>query len=333
MDLRQIAEERATKMSMQQEGGYGSTASSGISPMKPDDRRRSKRFLPSPAGDVNMTPEIARLNEIDYKWNGSRARVSMGEFIPPRWIPDEAATQCVLCKSEFDWINRRHHCRHCGNIYCGACTEHTALLPDEFGLRDPQRVCKPCSDVLRPLQSSLQHNIANHQQLNSVNIASTNCNMRRYCNMPVSFNMASQIRKAAYTVYNFQQTGLIKDRAIPLRLLANAKGLAFITIIKGGFFFAPRIGTGIVIARMRSGQWSAPTAIGTFGVAWGLVAGLELTDYMVLLNTDDAVRVFAGSGQLCAGGVVDLTIGPIGRYVLINVGFLGRYKDLICCSA
>jgi lipid-binding SYLF domain-containing protein len=93
----------------------------------------------------------------------------------------------------------------------------------------------------------------------------------------------------------------IKDKAIPLRLLAKARGIAFLTILKGGFIFAPRIGTGLVVARLASGEWSAPTAIGTIGLSWGAVAGVDVTDTIIILNTDDAVTAFSGLGQISVG--------------------------------
>jgi len=41
------------------------------------------------SSETNETPRIAQLAEIDYKWNGSRARAQTGDFIIPRWVPDE----------------------------------------------------------------------------------------------------------------------------------------------------------------------------------------------------------------------------------------------------
>jgi FYVE zinc finger len=44
---------------------------------------------------------------------------------PPaaRWVPDEEATHCCSddCKSQFGLINRKHHCRGCGKIFCNSC--------------------------------------------------------------------------------------------------------------------------------------------------------------------------------------------------------------------
>ena len=39
-------------------------------------------------------------------------------FLPKdNWIPDDHVTKCTLCEKAFDMMNRRHHCRMCGNIF------------------------------------------------------------------------------------------------------------------------------------------------------------------------------------------------------------------------
>eukprot|EP01038_Epipyxis_sp_PR26KG_P004156 gene4156-5920_t len=313
MDIRQAAEERASQKEFERQ----------ISPVRPVSyRQRSYRRIPntlptvslaSDVGDKNNTPEIAKLVEIDYKWNGTRARAESGEFIVPRWVPDEEVFYCKKCNAEFDWANRKHHCRYCGFIFCDQCSSTRLLLPSQFGLRDPQRVCIVCSEFLIPQQAFLSNNIANHQCVNTIDIATSQCNMRRYLNFPVAFSMNYEIQKAAYTVYNLFILEYFRDKAIPLRLLANAKGLAFLTVIKGGFIFAPRIGTGLVIAKLPNGSWSAPSAIGTIGLSWGAVIGMDVTDYVIILNTDEAVTAFSGYGQVSIGAGVEVAVGPIGR--------------------
>lgn len=80
-----------------------------------------------------------------------------------------------------------------------------------------------------------------------------------------------------------------------------------------GFIFAPRLGTGLVISRLSDGRWSGPTAIGTFGVCWGALLGADLTDYVIVLNTTEAVEAFSGTGQVSIGLGVDIAVGPVGR--------------------
>lgn len=57
---------------------------------------------------------------------------------------------------------------------------------------------------------------------------------------------------------------------IPARLLEEAKGIAVMTVVKGGFGLAGlEFGTGLVVARLGVDRWSAPLAIGTAGLSWG----------------------------------------------------------------
>ena len=39
----------------------------------------------------------------------------------PTPVLDSAATSCFLCRSTFNLLVRRHHCRRCGGIFCGKC--------------------------------------------------------------------------------------------------------------------------------------------------------------------------------------------------------------------
>jgi lipid-binding SYLF domain-containing protein len=61
--------------------------------------------------------------------------------------------------------------------------------------------------------------------------------------------------------------------------------LQFLTVIKVGFVFTGRVGTGLVVARLPDGRWSAPSAIATAGVGWGAQIGGEITDFVIILNT------------------------------------------------
>ena len=65
------------------------------------------------------------------------------------WVPDADANVCKKCRTEFGWFTRKvcslqhifvellskswaslqHHCRFCGDIFCGTCTPNNC----EFG--------------------------------------------------------------------------------------------------------------------------------------------------------------------------------------------------------
>lgn len=76
---------------------------------------------------------------------------------------------------------------------------------------------------------------------------------------------------------------------------------------------APRMGTGLVVARLPDSTWSAPAAIGTVGCNWGALVGADMTDYIVILNTPEAVTAFSGVGHATAGVAMEMAIGPLGR--------------------
>jgi lipid-binding SYLF domain-containing protein len=88
----------------------------------------------------------------------------------------------------------------------------------------------------------------------------------RWLNSPIAMSMNEEIRKAAYTIRNFMYTGgVIHDKQIPMELLRIARGLAFLTVVKAGFLLTGKVGTGLVVARLPDGSWSAPSAIATAG--------------------------------------------------------------------
>ena len=103
------------------------------------------------------------------------------------------------------------------------------------------------------------------------------------------------------------------EKVIPPSILSNAKGFAIITILKAGFLGSGRVGSGLVIARLPNGQWSAPSAIAAAGGGFGGQIGFELTDFVFVLNDTNAVKTFAQAGSLTLGGNVSLAAGPVGR--------------------
>ena len=56
------------------------------------------------------------------------------------WVPDTHKSNCSLCNDKFTFVNRRHHCRRCGELVCGKCSKFK--LPNAEGVQ--QRACKKC---------------------------------------------------------------------------------------------------------------------------------------------------------------------------------------------
>ncbi|KAL9931713.1 hypothetical protein V8E36_009499 [Tilletia maclaganii] len=100
--------------------------------------------------------------------------------------------------------------------------------------------------------------------------------------------------------------------SIPKAVLQQAKGLAIFSVVKAGFVWSARAGSGVVIARLPDGSWSAPSCLATGGVGIGLQIGADLSEFVVVMNSEEAVRSFALTGNLTLGGSLSASAGPIG---------------------
>ena len=88
--------------------------------------------------------------------------------------------------------------------------------------------------------------------------------------------------------------------------------MAIFQVLKAGFVFSGKAGSGLVIARLPDGSWSAPSCIATGGLGWGLQIGADITDFVIVLNSEDAVRAFSIGGNVTIGGNISAAAGPIG---------------------
>ena len=58
------------------------------------------------------------------------------------WKPNGSSNVCSNCDVKFTFVNRRHHCRKCGELVCRKCSTQNVLVADIGGKK--MRVCDAC---------------------------------------------------------------------------------------------------------------------------------------------------------------------------------------------
>ncbi|KAI9321425.1 hypothetical protein BX666DRAFT_975714 [Dichotomocladium elegans] len=93
----------------------------------------------SDAQSVSTTFSISTSHSLSRIIARLRGRKSDKEF----WMPDEQCRECYKCRKPFKLLRRRHHCRICGQIFCGTCASHT-ISGKLYKQKGEVRVCNFC---------------------------------------------------------------------------------------------------------------------------------------------------------------------------------------------
>ncbi|KAK9712938.1 Zn finger protein [Basidiobolus ranarum] len=60
------------------------------------------------------------------------------------WKPDSNAVFCNSCELQFNFFDRRHHCRKCGDIFCANCSSKLIRLDQNAEFNTSGRLCRAC---------------------------------------------------------------------------------------------------------------------------------------------------------------------------------------------
>lgn len=97
-----------------------------------------------------------------------------------------------------------------------------------------------------------------------------------------------RIRKLTY---KFQEMQSKPDKAIPAKVLANAKGILLLDRTKAGFIFGFQGGAGVAMVRdVKTGEWGAPAFYNANEGSIGFQIGGQQTFMVMLMMNTNAVR-------------------------------------------
>ena len=188
----------------------------------------------------------------------------------------------------------------------------TLVHHGDDNFRCPQRVCDSCSHGLRGLQEDLRLLVSRANQETIIHSTAALTGVPQ-----VDFFLENEIRNATLMLHTLRTTQ--GEENIPKELLELAKGVVFLTMVKAGFMFTGRYGTGLVVAKLSDGTWSPPSAITISGMGWGLQIGAELTEVLLILSSDAAVDAFKSRAQVGVGAELGVSVGPVGRSLASDV--------------
>ncbi|MHA1597794.1 MAG: lipid-binding SYLF domain-containing protein [Alphaproteobacteria bacterium] len=138
-------------------------------------------------------------------------------------------------------------------------------------------------------------------------LALTACAEMRRESGPVAIDLVNQ---ATETVQRFKS---MPDLSLVAEYIDTARGVVVLpTVIKGGIMFGGEGGNGVLLVKQSDGSWSSPAFYFLAAASFGLQAGLQDTEVILVLRSDNAVSaVIEHQGKL--GADAGITVGMIGQ--------------------
>ncbi|KIW89694.1 uncharacterized protein Z519_09850 [Cladophialophora bantiana CBS 173.52] len=101
-------------------------------------------------------------------------------------------------------------------------------------------------------------------------------------------------------------------KKIPASVIKNAVGLAIFTTMRTGWLFGGSGGAGVIVGRHpETGEWSPPSGIQTQNLSFGFLAGVDIYDTVLVINTYEALGAFT-KWRTTLGTEVGVAAGPVG---------------------
>lgn len=119
--------------------------------------------------------------------------------------------------------------------------------------------------------------------------------------------------RAGDAVRVVEQMQAIPESAIPDRLLDDARAIVVVPdTIKAGFMLGGRRGLGLMAVKAADGTWSNPVFVKLAGASFGLQAGVQSADVVLVFRNDRSLESLA-NGKITLGADAGIAAGPVGR--------------------
>lgn len=119
--------------------------------------------------------------------------------------------------------------------------------------------------------------------------------------------------RAGDAVRVVEQMRAIPESAIPDRLLDDARAIVVVPdTIKAGFMLGGRRGLGLMAVKAADGTWSNPVFVKLAGASFGLQAGVQSADVVLVFRNDRSLESLA-NGKITLGADAGIAAGPVGR--------------------
>ena len=130
-----------------------------INPQDINPSNLKRRFKKMKTTNLSSFPDLISIKENPQQTEKIGEKKDLDKN---KWIPDSDADNCYNCGSKFfTLLNRKHHCRVCGNIFCKSCLE-TFYEITIYNEKQELKVCAYCLEKKRELNKILKNNLVEY---------------------------------------------------------------------------------------------------------------------------------------------------------------------------
>ena len=104
------------------------------------------------------------------------------------------------------------------------------------------------------------------------------------------------------------------NTGVPLELLRRSEGVVLVpNMLNASFVVGAKFGRGVFLVRDSSGRWGNPVIVDVAGGSFGLQAGAQATELLMVVRSKDTItRLLAGKGKVTLGVDAGVAAGPSG---------------------